>query len=406
MRSGSSRSAVVGALLAAFAVVPSSSVRSAGAPGAAPAEAGTYLVYVGTYTGGKSEGIYRFTFDAETGRASSVALAAKIDSPSFLALHPGGRFLYAVNEPQGRAAAGGAVSAFRIAGAEGDLEFLNSESSGGAAPCHIAIDRRGTHAFAANYGSGSVVLLPIGADGRLGARTACIAHEGSGADQARQRGPHAHCVNLDAGNRFLLVADLGIDKIVVYRFDAAAGTLAAQALVALAPGAGPRHLAFSPDERFVYAVNELDLTVTRFAYTAATGALQAKESVSTLPVPRQAGFSAAEIAVHPSGRFLYASNRGHDSIAAFAVDKEAGALRAIGHVPAGGRTPRHFALDPSGAWLLCAHQSSDTIAVFRVDRETGLLAPGGAAIKVPSPVCVLFRGQSPISHGEIGDCPR
>ncbi len=389
MRSTSRRPAVLCTLLAAAAVALGSRTRAADAPGATPAGDKKHIVYVGTYTGGKSEGIYRFAFDAETGRASSVALAAKIDSPSFLALHPGGRFLYAANEPQGRAPAGGAISAFRIANAEGDLEFLNSESSGGAAPCHIAIDRTGTHAFAANYGSGSVALVPIGADGRLGARTACIAHRGSSADKARQTSPHAHCVNLDARNDFLLVADLGLDQVIVYRFDAAAGTLAAHARAALKPGAGPRHLAFSPDERFVYTVNELDLTVTRFAYTAGTGALEAKESVSTLPVPVQAGFSAAEIAVHPSGKFLYASNRGHDSIAAFAIDKDTGALRAIGHTPAGGRTPRHFALDPSGAWLLCAHQSSDTIAVFRIDRETGRLAPAGAAISVPSPVCVL-----------------
>ncbi|HNR98382.1 MAG TPA: lactonase family protein [Planctomycetota bacterium] len=376
-------------LLAAFAALSGSILPAAETSGAPPAAAGKLTVYVGTYTGGKSEGIYRFLFDPATGSASAAALAAKTDNPSFLALHPGGRFLYAVNE------AAGAMSAFRFANAEGDLEFLNRESTGGAAPCHVAVDRAGKHAFAANYTSGSIALLPIGADGRLGARTALIAHEGSGADRSRQKGPHAHCVDLDAANKFLLVADLGIDRIVVYRFDAAAGTLAPHGRAALAPGAGPRHLAFAPDERRVYAINELDLTVTRFDYTPATGALQAKETLSTLPVPRQAGFSGGEIAMHPSGRFLYASNRGHDSIAAFAVDGETGALRVIGHTPAGGRTPRHFALDPGGDWLLCAHQDSDTIAVFRVDRATGRLAPADGVITVPAPVCILFRSRLP-----------
>ncbi len=362
-----------------------------------PAPHGEYLLYIGTYTGPKSEGIYRCNFDTRTGKATAPVLAAKTESPSFLALHPNGELLYAVNELAGPPPSGGAMSAFRVAKGDGTLEFLNKQSTEGAHPCHLAIDRTGKWALAANYSSGSVALLPVADDGSLGALKKLLVHKGSSVNQARQKEPHAHCVTLDAENRFALVADLGIDRVVVYRFDAKNGALESSPpdAVPLKPGSGPRHLAFTPDERFAYVLSELTLAVTAFSYAPEKGALVEIETVSTLPAEVAPGYSAAEIVVHPSGKFLYASNRGHDSIAAFAIDTATGKLRSIGHTPTGGKTPRNFALDPTGTFLLAANQDSNSIVVFRIDQETGRLALTGEVITAPVPVCVLFVAPRP-----------
>ncbi len=349
--------------------------------------AGGLLVEVGTYTGGKSKGIYSFRLDAATGAATAPALVAETESPSFLAVDPGRRLLYAVNETRN-----GAVSAFALDPASGKLSFLNRESSGGDDPCHLTVDRTGKHLLVANYSSGTVAVLPIGTDGRLGPISCRIEHRGEGPNQERQKSPHAHCVRLDAANRFALVADLGIDRLVAYRFLPETGVLVPQQAsdARLAPGAGPRHIAFSPGERFAYSINELDCTVTAFAVDLAKGGLKAIGTVSTLPGKREKGFSTAEVEVHPSGKFLYGSNRGHGSIAVFAIDASRGTLTPIEHRPTGGKTPRSFAIDPSGKLLLAAGQDSDSIDVFRIDPATGRLSPAGESIRVPSPVCVLF----------------
>jgi 6-phosphogluconolactonase len=283
------------------------------------------------------------------------------------------------------------VSAFAIDPATGALTFLNRRPSEGAAPCHVVVDKEGRNAIVSNYWGGTVAVLPIGSDGRLGLATSVARHEGRGV-KPQQANPHPHSASLDAANRFAFVADLGIDTVVAYRFDAAKGTLVRHdaGSASLPAGAGPRHLAFHPRGRHAYVIDELDSTITRLDHDAGSGALKAAERASTLPAGHAGKNSTAEVAVHPDGRLLFGSNRGHDSIAIFTIDPSTGALTAAGHQPAGGRNPRHFAIDPTGAYLLAAHQDSDTIAVFRIDRATGRLEPVGTPARVPRPVCVRF----------------
>jgi 6-phosphogluconolactonase len=350
-----------------------------------------FLIYVGTYTGPKSKGIYRLRMDSASGALTGVELAAEMTNPSFVAVHPSRRFLYAVGETGGAGGKGG-VAAFAMSAETGKLDALNQQSTGGAGPCHLTVDREGRNVLATNYGSGSVCVLPVGADGRLSAASSVIQHQGSGPDPKRQAGPHAHSVNLDAAARFALVCDLGLDKVFVYRYDAAGGKLAPNDLpsASVAPGAGPRHISLHPTLPIVYVINEMSSTVTAFEYDAARGALRERQTVPTLPGDFKEASSTAEVRVHPSGRFLYGSNRGHDSIAIFAIDPRTGDLTARGYQSTLGREPRHFAIDPTGAHLVAANQNSDTLVVFRIDPETGALTPAGIAAQVPAPVCVTF----------------
>ena len=344
-------------------------------------------MYVGTYTNGASKGIYTFRFNSSTGKTTEPALAAESSNPSFLAMHPNGRFLYAANENSN-----GIVSAFAI-DPSGRLTLVNSVSSHGSGPCHVAVDRTGKWLFAANYNSGSVAVFPLGADGKLGEASTVVQHFGSSVNRERQEGPHAHEVVLSPDNRFLLVPDLGADRVVIYRFDAAKGTLSpgAPAFVKAAPGAGPRHLAFSPDGRFVYVVNELAASITASRYD--NGTLNELQTISMLPSDFTGAKSGAEIAVHPNGKFLYASNRGHDSIALFRIDSSKGTLTAAGHTSTHGKTPRNFAIDPTGAYLLAANQDSGTVVVFRIDPNTGGLTPSGNVVQIPAPVSLVFAKQ-------------
>jgi len=366
---------------------------------AAPAPSGSAVVriYVGTYTSGASQGIYVGQLDLTTGGLRLDGVAAETKNPSFLAIRADRRFLYAVGEIGDFAGKRtGAVSAFRIEPATGRLELLNQQSSGGAGPCHVIVDHSGRNVLVANYGGGSVSVLPIREDGGLEPATAFIQHQGSSVNPRRQQGPHAHSINLDAAHRFAFVADLGLDKILIYRFDAAAGTLAANepAWAAVAAGAGPRHFAFHPSGKFAYVINELQSTLTAFRYDAARGALEEIQTVPTLPEPVE-GNSTAELQVHPSGKFVYGSNRGHDSIAVFAVDADTGRLTLVEHEATQGKTPRNFGVDPTGRFLLACNQGSDTIVSFRVDPETGALAPTGYKLDVPAPVCVKFVATAP-----------
>ena len=366
------------------------------APGAGPAAAAgrTVMVYVGTYTGGPSasKGIYRLRLDLDSGALTEAGPPTESVSPSFLALHPSGRYLYAVNETDGPPKGEGGVSAFAVDARTGALTPLNKESSRGGSPCHLALDARGRYVLVANYGGGSVAVLPVQPDGRLSPPTTFVQHEGHGADPGRQKEPHAHWVDIDKANRFALVADLGLDEVLVYKFDPAKGGLTPNQPPAarLAPGAGPRHAAFHPDGRHVYVINELQSTVTAFSYDPATGALGELQTLSTVPAGYTEPTNTAEIAVRPDGKFLYGSNRGHDSIAIFAVDAATGKLTAAGHQPTRGKKPRNFAIDPTGTWLLAANQDSDSIAVFRIDRASGALSPVGQPFSVPRPVCVLM----------------
>ena len=320
----------------------------------------TYLVYIGTYTDHDSKGIYAYRFDSRTGHLAPLGLAAESENPSFLAVSSGGQFLYAVNELdsyQGQPT--GAASAFAIDSATGKLSLLNQVSSHDPGPAHITLDRTGKFAFVSNYNLGSVAVFPILQDGRLGELSSFVRHQGSGTDKHSQEGPHAHAVALSADDRFAVVADLGIDQVLVYPFNAATGKLGAAAYIAHAhPGSGPRHLAFDPRGRFLYVINEMSSSVTTYSYDQARGELREAQTISALPQGFADASDAAEIAVHPSGKFLYASNRGHDSIAVFKVDPAKGTLSPVEYVRTNGKTPRNFALDPTGSWLLAANQDS------------------------------------------------
>jgi 6-phosphogluconolactonase len=347
-------------------------------------------VYVGTYTDTTSKGVYRFTLDTQTATATTPVLAVETRNPSFLVLHPSGRFLYAVGEIEAfDGKKSGAVSAFAIDAKTGALTLLNQQPSEGTGPCHLAIDRAGRHLLVANYGGGNVAVLPIGPDGRLAPASCVRAHEGSGPDRGRQEKPHAHGVYLSGDERFAFSPDLGADRVFVYRYDGDEGRLEPHGAAALPPGSGPRHLAFDPKGRHAYVINELLSTITTFAYDAAKGTLTPGETVTTLPSGFGGPSSTAEVAVSPDGRFVYGSNRGHDSIAVFTRDEASGRIAPQGHVALAGRTPRHFTLDPTGRFLLVGHQGSDSIGLFRVDLPSGRLTPLAASLPVGKPVCLL-----------------
>jgi 6-phosphogluconolactonase len=351
----------------------------------------TFRVYIGTYTQGESKGIYVYRFDGSTGSWQLQSVTPDQQSPAFLAIHPNRRFLYAVNEVRDFAGrTSGAVSAYAIEDATGSLHRLNQQASMGPGPCHLSVDPTGRCVLVANYGGGSVALLPINEDGSLKEATCFIQHEGRGSDPKRQTAPHAHSILCDPQGRFALAADLGLDKIMIYELDLIGGKLMAHTppWAALRPGAGPRHSVFHSNGRFLYVINELDSTITVFAYRAEEGELTSLQTVSTLPT----GFSetnyCADIHIHPSGRYLYGSNRGHDSIVSYRVDPATGLLGATAHYSTHGRTPRGFAIDPSGAFLVAANQDSDNIVAFRIDEQTGALQLHGEPTRVPSPVCV------------------
>ncbi len=355
--------------------------------------AGESLVYFGTYTGAKSKGIYVSRFDSNTGKLSAPELAAETTNPTFLAVAPGGNFLYAVNEvDETSGKPGGAVSAFARDALTGKLTPLNRQNSGGRGPCHVSVDATGECLLVANYGSGSVAALPIHADGSLGEAATILQHTGSGANPSRQAGPHAHFIVPSPDNRFTLNCDLGLDKIFINHLDAAEAKLTPgnPPFATVAPGSGPRHLVFSRDHRFVYVINEMGGTISVFSYSATNAAMTEVQTISTLPKNFSDNNTAAEIVLHPNGKFLYASNRGHDSIAVFAVNRQTGQLTFIEHQSTLGRTPRHFAIDPAGRWLLAENQASDSVVVFVINPKNGKLKPTGQSIAVGSPVCAVF----------------
>jgi 6-phosphogluconolactonase len=365
---------------------------AAAAPG--PALAAKYRVYVGTYTAeGASEGIYASELDTAEGTLTTPRLVAKTVNPSFLAIHPNRRFLYAVSEldeTDGRQT--GAVAAFAIDADTGELALLNKQASEGAGPCHLVVDPKGRAVLVANYGGGSVASLPIGEDGSLKPAASAIQHTGHSVNSQRQEGPHAHSINLDPAGRFAFAADLGLDQVLIYKFDAASGKLAPNdpPYAEVAGGAGPRHFAFHPSGQFAYVINELANTVTAFRFDATAGTLTETQTISTLPDDFGEASYTAEVQVHPSGKFLYGSNRGHDSLAVFAIDQSTGKLTAVGHQKTGGKTPRNFGIDPTGAYVLAANQASDNVVLFQVNQKTGKLQQRGEPLAVPAPVCVKF----------------
>jgi 6-phosphogluconolactonase len=381
-------------LLLVVMVVVMLSVTAAG-QGSRPSPGADLLVYFGTYTGEKSKGVYLSRLDLASGALTPPELAGVTASPSFLAVHPSQNFLYAVNEIgnfQGKES--GSVTAFAIDRKTGRLTALNQQPSVGGGPAHLIVDKTGRNVLVANYGGGSIAVVPIGTDGALKPPSAFIQHTGASVNPQRQKGPHAHSINVDPANRFAYVADLGLDKVLVYRFDADKGSLVASdpPFASVEPGAGPRHFAVHPNGRFAYVINEIRVTVTAFRRDIDRGSLTELQTISTLP-PGQAvepGYSTADVQVHPSGRFLYGSNRGHDSIVVFAIDETSGRLTHVENRPTEGSTPRGFGIDPSGSYLLAANQRSDSVVVFRIDRQTGRLTPTGHTVDVGAPVCVTF----------------
>ncbi|MDE3166294.1 MAG: lactonase family protein [Acidobacteriota bacterium] len=344
-----------------------------------------WIAWVGTYTRGTSKGIYAWRWIPGEHKFTALGLAAETSNPSFVAVHPNQKFLYAVNEENA-----GGVSAFHIDEAGGQLKLLNRVSSHGSGPCHLVVDRGGRWVYVANYGSGSVAALPVQPDGSLQEASVFAQHSGSSVNPQRQKGPHAHSTVVSPDNRFLLVADLGLDQVMVYPIEGESGGLNVReaSAVKLAPGSGPRHIVFRPDGKFVYVTCEMSASVTVFRYTPQRPTLEELQTVPLVPEGYSGNRSGAEIAVR--GPFLYASIRGYDAIAGYRIDAATGRLTALGHTPTQGKTPRSFAIDPTGAYLLAANQDSDNVVLFRIDGRTGALTPAGETWTAGSPVCVAF----------------
>ncbi|MDF1744287.1 MAG: lactonase family protein [Gimesia sp.] len=352
-------------------------------------------VYVGTYTrGSESKGIYQLLMDTESGKLSHVGTTENVDNPSFLAIHPTQKYLYAVNEIadfQGTKA--GAVSAFAIDPETGKLTLLNQLSSKGAAPCHLDIDDTGRTLLVANYTGGNICSLRLRKNGKLKKEVSVVQHTGSSVNPRRQKAPHAHSINLDLQNQHAIVADLGIDQLLVYQFNPENGVLKPNSIpgIKMAPGAGPRHFAFHTTGKWGYVINELNRTITAMKYNAKQGSFEEIQTISTVPEETPAkGNSTAEVQVHPSGKFLYGSNRGPNTIAMYQIDQQTGKLTSTGFESTGGEIPRNFKIDPTGKFLLAANQNTHNVVVFKINQETGTLQNTGHEIRVPKPVCIKF----------------
>jgi 6-phosphogluconolactonase len=345
------------------------------------------FTYFGTQRTGTNAGFSLAHFDTDTGVLTKPEFLLAATAPAFFVIHPDGRHLYTCN-----AASSGGVSAYEIEPHTGALKFLNRVSSGGAGPCYVSLDQTARFALVANYAGGSIAVFAIQPDGSLGERTAFVQHTGNSVNPQRQTHAYAHSIIVDPSNRFALVDDLGVDKIFVYRFNAQDGSLTPNdpPFAGIRPGSGPRHLAFHPNGRWVYVISEIASTVTAFNWNPANGSLAEFQTISALPENFNGTNTSAEIALHPNGKFLYASNRGDDSLAVFAIDPATGKLGLVERVSCGGRTPRFFTFDPTGKWLLCSNHGSDTTVVFRVDEKTGKLAQIGQPVSVSYPFCERF----------------
>ena len=363
-------------------------VAAVGAAARAPRVAAQRIVYIGTYTGETSKGIYAFRFDDGSGELTPIGLVAETPSPSFLIASADGRFIYAVNELQTfGGAASGSVTAFAVDRTTGKLTELNAQPTEGTGPCHLALDRTGRYLAVANYGGGNFAILPVGTDGRLQKAVTVVTGQNAESGTAK---PLGHMVAFDATNKFLITADKGLNRMLVFHFDATTGKVTPNTppSAPLPPGSGPRHFAMHTNGEWLFTIAEQAATITTFKWDGKTGSLSATSSVPTRPAEVSSG-STAEIALHPNGKFVYGSNRGHDSIAVFSIGA-AGALSLVEYEPTRGQTPRNFAIDPTGRWLIAANQRSGTLAVFTIDQNTGALTPSGRLSPVGTPVCVLF----------------
>ena len=356
-----------------------------------------YLAYIGTYTTKQeSKGIYAYNFNPATGEFTSIGLAAETTDPSFVAVHPNGKYLYAVNEVGDyNGDKSGAISSFEIDRKTGKLKFLNQVSTHGAGPCFVSLDKTNRFVLVANYDGGSVATFQIEPDGSLSVARGFVQHGGNSVDKERQEGPHAHWIATSPDNHFALVADLGLDDVLVYKFDDVQGKLTPNSppYAQVKAGSGPRHLAFAPNGKFAYLVTEMASTVVAYSYSAEKGTLQTLQTLPMLPKDYSGVREAAEITVHPNGKFVYASNRGSaNSIAAYKIDGAKGTLTQTGIFPTGGKIPRHFTIDPTGKFLIAANADSGNIVTLKIDEATGALSPTGKEVSVPSPVCITFAG--------------
>jgi 6-phosphogluconolactonase len=357
---------------------------TAGAAGQMLAAEKEALVFIGTYTRGGSKGIYSYRFNPRSGKLTEIGVAAEVQNPSFLYVSPNGKRLYSVGEAQV-----GTVTAFDVDRASGKLTKLNDQPTGGQGPCHLVANKANKNLIVVHYGSGSVSAFRLKDDGSLGERTALVQHNGSGTDKRRQDKAHAHSVNLSKNEKFAVVADLGIDQYIVYKLDPAQGTLTQHSTAQVKGGSGPRHFSFHPGYKYAYGVNELSSTVSAFHWDESAGSLKDIQTISTLPSDFKGTSYCAEILVHPSGKFVYASNRGHDSLAAYSVASD-GKLTSLGATSTEGKTPRNFRIDPSGSWLIAANQDTGNLVVYKIDKASGKLSPTGEQAKVPFPVCIKF----------------
>jgi 6-phosphogluconolactonase len=360
-------------------------VVAAGAAGHLVAAGKESLMYVGTYTRGGSQGIYGYKFNPATGKLTETGVAAELQNPSFLYVTANGRYLYAVGE-----ASTGMVTAYSVDRATGKLAKLNDKPSGGSGPCHLVGDKANRNLIIVHYGSGNVSVFKLNSNGSLGERTALVQDTGeTGSDKKRQDKAHAHSVNLSKSEKYAVVADLGLDEYIVYALDAVKGTLTEHSNAKIKSGSGPRHFNFHPNYKWAYGVNELSSTVTAFDWDEAAGKLTEKQTISTLPADYKGESYCAEILVHPGGKYVYASNRGHDSLAMYSIASD-GKLTSLGTVSTEGKTPRNFRIHPSGAWVIAANQDSGNLVVYKFDKSTGKLSPTGEQAKVPFPVCIKF----------------
>lgn len=363
----------------------------------ARAEQATVWIGTGLSSRDEAAGIYRATLDMDTGQLSAAERVANIGSPGFLALHPNGRVLYSVcSLPEDQAPG---VAAFSIEpgeqpsqddGEDAQLRLFSSQPIGDGGAAHLAVDPSGRCLFTAQYGGGSVAVFPLEEDGAIKPRSALVEHEGSGPNESRQEGPHPHWVGVDPQNEYLMVPDLGIDQVVVYRTDLDRGLIERHGSGQSPPGAGPRHMKFSLDGKYAYVGNELDLSVTVFRYD--DGVLEPIQTITTLPEElREVDNTVSEVRVHPTGKFVYVANRGHDSIAAFRADQSTGRLTFVEREPIRGSWPRNFNIDPTGRWLIAAGANSNTLTLFEIDQQTGGLVFAGRTVNCPKPICVVFQ---------------